>query len=489
MVFAPNGRSLICESCGHTKESGRTFEPPPIAELMFLRRQATLQIGDQDSRVLKANIRDAMTRGKACIADEDHEGAIYYLQKLLTMPISDHDLADTWYWLGKAYENPTAKRKCMENAFSAQPTHAEARRELAILDGRLSPDDIINPDFLPEQDTETVVATSAEIFVCPQCDGVMNYTADQEHLHCPYCGHKEDLDAEGNRVKAEFGFGEFEQDFVSTMATLKAHQPPAQMRTCQCQRCAIEFVLAPETISITCPYCGSVYVTETAETRHIIPPHALVPFEVTEDQAKIAMRDWVRKEKLQGLKVTPFRGVYLPMWTFDMGGTLKWRGKVKRGDDWVTLTGEEGAFYDDVLVSAGNKLPKKLSEQGLDSFDLGQLVGYDARYLADWPAERYQIPLADAAIHARKKVVLDIRKTPGKLVPYEPHIQSFTVNSSNLFVESFKLVLLPVWLVHYKWQEQERIYDVLINGQTGELIAETPRGGMFRKMKAWLRGD
>lgn len=35
---------------------------------------------------------------------------------------------------------------------------------------------------------------------------------------------------------------------------------------------------------MTCPYCDSVYVTETAVAQQIMPPHAVIPFRVSHEQ-------------------------------------------------------------------------------------------------------------------------------------------------------------------------------------------------------------
>jgi hypothetical protein len=246
----------------------------------------------------------------------------------------------------------------------------------------------------------------------------------------------------------------------------------------------VEFILPPESLSLTCPYCGAVYVTETAESHEIMPPHALIPFAISAYEAKKALRSWFIKHQIEHPRVAPFVGIYLPVWTFDVGGEVRWNGLVERGDDWVPINGNHLAFYDDVLVPGSSKLPDNLVH-GFEEFDLSQIVAYAARYLADWPAERYTQPLADASLIARKIVLKDLRKNSAKLTRGE-YVRNLRLNSQGLTVESFKLLLLPVWVIHYKLEGD--VFDVVINGQTGIVHGERPLRGI-RKFWERLTGN
>ncbi len=72
-----------------------------------------------------------------------------YLDRAVYMS-NDHDLmAEAWYWLSKIADNAVAKREALENCLANDLDHARARRELAILDGRLKENEIIDPEALP----------------------------------------------------------------------------------------------------------------------------------------------------------------------------------------------------------------------------------------------------------------------------------------------------------------------------------------------------
>lgn len=127
-------------------------------------------------------------------------------------------------------------------------------------------DEIVDPDQLEREVRDEPVEADVEQFTCPRCAGHMNYAADGRALICEFCMYRQDVGADGRpQAEGRFGQGAFEQEFTLAMATTQGHLQPMQVRSFFCHRCAVEFILAPETISLTCPYCDAVYVTETAE--------------------------------------------------------------------------------------------------------------------------------------------------------------------------------------------------------------------------------
>ena len=479
MFFSPDGRFCVCERCGHKEAIVKERQTP-----QELAQTQVMSAGDGKGfiHVRDAGVRQLLGQGIAAVKSGDMDEAFHYLTWVLRTDASHEHQAKAWLWLSQVYTENLDKRYCLEQTLAINPQHGVAKRGLAVIDGRLKQEDIVDPNKLEREVKNTPEETQAEQFICPNCAGHMNYAPDGQSLLCEFCRYEQEVDEDG-RPKPQFGQGDFEQDFTAAIATAKGHLEPIYMRTFQCHGCAIDFVLPPETLSVTCPYCDSVYVTESAESHEIMPPHALIPFSLSEDDARRVMRQWARKHKIERPRVTPFVGIYLPVWTFDVGGDINWSGQVQRNDDWVFKSGIHILFYDDVLVPGSNKLPNHLVH-GFDEFDLEKLVAYDARYLADWPAERYQIPLADASLVGRKRVLRELRSKPRKLAG--EYVQGLRLNSMGMVVESFKLILLPVWIVHYKVEGE--VYDVVINGQNGMIHGDRPQSGI-RKFFGRLLGQ
>jgi hypothetical protein len=60
------------------------------------------------------------------------------------------------------------------------------------------------------------------------------------------------------------------------------------------------------------------------------------------------------------------------------------------------------------------------------------------------------------------------------------------MNTGGMVIESYKLVLLPVWITAYRYKKESFAIDV--NGQSGVVSGQVPRSGL-QKALAGLLGD
>ncbi len=417
------------------------------------------------------NVRDLLVRGIAAAKTHSIQEARFYLQWVARLEDADHDdLRQAWLWLSRIGSDPKEKRECLEHALAYDPTDPEARRELKLLNGELKPADIVDPDRMSTQTMS--LPLQARRFVCSQCGGRMTFTPDGNALTCAYCGRRQSLMQaidEGALVE--------EQDFIVALATAKGHSKPVIAQTFKCVSCGASFVLAPATISLTCPYCASVYVVQQTESRELILPEGVVPFAVNKDQAMRALLKWFRQEgwELRGDPVPPV-GVYLPVWTFDVGGELAWNCLVEESENiWLPRNGARVVYENDLLVFASHTLNATLLDE-LDQMLLAKLAPYDARFLADFPAETYQVTVGDASLVARSRVLAKMRGDIEAGIP--GNYRDLCVSTTRLVIESYKLIFVPLWIAHYKLKGKQ--YTIVINGGTGALRAEKPQDGIAK---------
>lgn len=494
LFFSPDGRAQQCERCGFRNELGRSEKDNVIEldkALRFMGVGRQLSGGDDPSIRSDRRIhRDMLAQGIAAVKQRNVDEAYYYLSRVLKAANShEEERLSAWMWLSAIAETYEEKRICLENVLVINPTHPQARRGLALLEGRLKQEDIIDPEQFSKtagmKDVPAEAApAAAEQMTCPSCGGRMNYKPELQVLQCDFCHFRVSPGGEKTAGGPKQAALNDEQDFIVALATTKGHRQPVRMRTMQCKSCAVEFILAPETLSLTCPYCDSVYVVEAAETKEIIPPQGVIPFAVSQEEAERALRAWLREHKIERPRLSPLVGAYVPVWTFDIGGPLKWSCMVQEGDNWVPRTGEHFALFDDFLVPASDKLPETLTDH-FDEFDLEALVSYDTRYLADFPAERYQTTVADASLKARGEVMKELRKRPQRYIQAGNYRDFKLSAAGGLAVQSYKLILLPLWIAHYKVDDD--LYDVTINGQNEAIHGARPKGVVGRFV-SWLLG-
>jgi hypothetical protein len=108
---------------------------------------------------------------------------------------------------------------------------------------------------------------------------------------------------------------------------------------------------------------------------------------------------------------------------------------------------------------------------------------YASRYspdmLADWPAEIYSVSMADASLLARQRAV----EESDRQVELETGLEidgsnrTVTVDRTGLSVQSYKLLLLPVYTTTYTYRD--RTFRLVVNGQTGQVLGDVPGGDSF----------
>lgn len=420
------------------------------------------------------SVRDLLVRGIAAAKGNSKQEAKFYLEWVTRTGDATHDqLADAYRWLAYVVDDPKEKREYLDHALAYNPSDPEARRALALLNGTLKPDDIIDPNKFSQPVSESPVPTQARRFVCAQCGGKMQFAPDATTLECAYCGFKQSLlDLNQSLPIVE------EHDFIVAMATAKGHSKPTIARTIKCKGCGASFILAPQTISQNCPYCASAYVIEQTEERELIEPEGVVPFMITQDAALKKELDWFRQQgwRLQADPAPP-AGVYLPAWTFDVGGEVTWTCRVYRNKQWVVESGNRAVLANDVVVPASHHLPPALSEE-IRQMPLDRLVPYDVRYLADFPAETYDVAVSDASIVARSQAFHQVKADIARGIFNQ--YADFNASSANVMVDSYKLILVPMWVTYYRMEGKQ--YGIVINGCNGNLRAEKPHQGVM----GWL---
>lgn len=411
--------------------------------------------------------RDLLIRGIAAAKSGDRADAVRYLNWLLRYEPSMEEKKEAWYWLSEVTIEKAEKRSYLEEILAYDPWDGRARRALAIIDGKLNPAEIINPDKLQPQSAEgdSPVPTPAKRHTCPQCGGRMTYTPDGQSLTCEFCDSRQLLGNTGSLVQAAP-----EQDFIIGLATAKGHLNAAVIREISCKGCGATFVLPPQNMSQACPYCQSNYVLDLATSKEVMLPNGLIPFKITADQARLALRAWFARQNFEERpSVARGQGVFLPAWCFDMGGTVQVRCQVQQQKEWVPHNDLSTVMRRDVLVLATKRLPEKL-HAAMNRYDLNDLVPYDERFLSNWLAESYQVSMSDASLIARK-VAYELQKQ-AVMETFDQPYRDISFSSALLQVESYQLVLLPAWVTSYKLGKE--IYPILINGQSGEVIADKP---------------
>ena len=419
---------------------------------------------DYSKELLRTGIIEAKSGNK--------DTARRYLDRAIYMSGSHDVLAEAWFWMGEVTTKPVEKRKALENCLSLDLRHARARRALAILDGKLKADEVINPDQLPVvPDPYGSRQADAQRFMCPKCGGRMLFAPDGQALVCEYCTRDQML-----KVGAASAG---EKDFIVAMATARGHGRPLQEQVFHCNGCGAEFILPPKQISASCVYCDSPHVVSLEKTKDLLAPDGIIPHAFDQKHAVKLLIEWVEGNNIKPeIKVDLPRGLYLPLWTFDIGGVIDYTGEMIQTDEEVfgqrseqrvvRITDQYPILVDDLPLPASRK-PSAVFLKMIPTFDMKSIEPYDPRFLTNWPAEIYDVPMADASLDARSQTYSKYKRE----LPYLLNgMKIVHTSSANISIESFKFNLLPVWMTELPFDGREHL--VLINGQSGIVASDSP---------------
>lgn len=331
---------------------------------------------------------------------------------------------------------------------------------------------------------------------CDSCGADLRFAPGQTQLVCVHCGHVQSIAAANPWSKSR---DLAELDLEQALRNELPGSAMEEVRTRSCPSCGAVVEFDGATHATECPFCATPVVADTGSQR-LIKPQALVPFALTEAEARSAMTRWLGRLWFapSGLvdyarKGRAMSGMYVPFWTFDAQTRSRYRGQ--RGDyyyetrtvtvqvkgrseqrqqqvrhtRWSPASGAVARSFDDVLVMASGSLPQPLGD-ALTPWDLEALVPYQPDYLAGFQAEGYTVPLADGhgVARARMAEVIqgDVRQDIGG---DEQRVDAVETAHSR---ETFKHILLPIWIAAYKFNGKS--YRFLVNGQTGEVQGERP---------------
>jgi len=416
---------------------------------------------DYSKDLLRTGIIEAKSGNK--------ESARRYLDRAIYMAGAYDEIAEAWYWMAEVTDDAVEKRKALENCLSHDLRHSRARRALAILDGKLKADEVINPNN-PSAVQDGQRQADAQRFMCPKCGGRMSFAPDGQTLVCDYCSRNQGLGANAQETD--------EKDFIIAMATARGHGKPLQEQVFHCSGCGAEFILPPKQISASCVYCDSPYVVSLEKTKDLLAPDGIIPHAFDQKRAVKLLIDWVEGNNIKPEKQVELpRGLYLPLWSFDVGGAIDYTYEIVesenelfgggRGQKKVTRFSDQYPVFVNDLPLPASKKPSAIFLKLIGSFDLESARPYDARFLASWPAEIYDVPMADASLDARSQAYKKYKRDLPALINNSNIIHT---SSANLVIDSFKLNLLPVWMTELPVAGRSHL--VLINGQSGVVSSD-----------------
>ena len=317
----------------------------------------------------------------------------------------------------------------------------------------------------------------------------MKFSPATGKLKCEFCGTESAIEETMEKIE--------EYDFKSALAKLSDQPPKLIDKTITCSKCGSTFTLNPYSVSSNCPYCGTPAITDFVQD---ITPQSLLPFRVTQKEAKEHFKRWIGSLWFAPSAFTKYfredkklRGYYLPYWTYDSDTITHYRGM--RGDTyyvtvtrtvvrngrqeriqvqeprirWTPASGSVSVTFDDITIGASKTISRAIINS-VGPWDTSQLKPFNEKYLSGFEAEEYTIGLDNGFEFAKAKMSSLIERSVRRDIGGDQQqIHALDTQYHNV---TFKNVLFPLWTAKFKWKN--KIYRYAINAQTGKIAGERP---------------
>ncbi|MEG2814028.1 MAG: TFIIB-type zinc ribbon-containing protein, partial [Oscillospiraceae bacterium] len=255
-----------------------------------------------------------------------------------------------------------------------------------------------------------------------------------------------------------------------------------------CPSCGAEVVTDSTTAATTCFYCQNPIVLES-RLNGDFTPNKIVPFSITEKEAKEDFIKWTKKKKFipEGFfsqkQIDKIAGVYFPHWIVDCNTEVllnttgekvtTWRsGDMKyTNTKYFQIIREADIHFEDITRNALSKANKQLVD-GVHPYSDKKLIDFKFAYLSGFQAEKRDIESTDLEASVNQEIIKYAKTTIGKTTTDFTAVSEQDA-SVDIIDTDWSYALLPVWTLTYKGKDG-KIYYYSMNGDTGKMCGKLP---------------
>lgn len=153
-------------------------------------------------------------------------------------------------------------------------------------------------------------------YKCPNCGGIIEFDSSTQMMKCPYCDTTFDPAALQEMDQVLNNQQPDEMNWETPQGTFDEAEG-SHMNVYSCKSCGGEIVTDATTGATHCPFCGNPVVM-TGVFSGALKPDLVIPFKVSKEQAKEALKNFAKGKKLvpkffcSESHLDEIKGVYVP---------------------------------------------------------------------------------------------------------------------------------------------------------------------------------
>ncbi|MDE7267835.1 MAG: hypothetical protein K2N89_10265 [Lachnospiraceae bacterium] len=323
-------------------------------------------------------------------------------------------------------------------------------------------------------------------YKCPCCGGTIAFDSTIQKVKCPFCDTEYEMetlasyDSELQNEQAD------DMTWETAAGGAWERGEASGLSVYVCNSCGSEIVSDKNTAT-SCPYCGNAVVV-TRQFSGALKPDYIIPFQKDKKAAVAALKKYYAGKCLlpkvfkDENHMNEVKGVYVPFWVFDAVANANMRYRATKVRTWSDsryeytetshfLVSRDGNIrFEDVPVDGSTKIPDHLMEL-IEPFDFSKAVDFQTAYLAGYLADQYDVD-TDQSVKCANEQIRKSTETAFDATAKGYATVTKETGSIQLSDSKVRYTLLPVWLLHTKWNGENYLFAM--NGQTGKMVGNLP---------------
>ena len=296
---------------------------------------------------------------------------------------------------------------------------------------------------------------------CSYCGAPAEYDIVHQEYHCGYCGGTTDIHEPVQRL------GEWRDARKKEVLRDKS----VAEEKCVCQNCGAEVVIPEGEAMGNCEFCGGKFARRAFAASEL--PEVIIPFVLTEDEARARLQEWAQKNQKQEeaktvlASIKNLRGYYLPYEL--IRGPVS--AEAERMETFSDYKYHVGGFLNGLAVNTSKQLDNLVLD-AMEPFEWTAARTFEFAFIAG-----QRVKLSDInAKQTEERVLEEVQE--GFRPDVEKQLQTTGITMRMHAGDILRLpALLPAYVL--------KVGPVLavVNGQTGRVAVSKAKA---EKVMSWL---
>ncbi len=324
---------------------------------------------------------------------------------------------------------------------------------------------------------------------CPSCSAPIEYKPEKQLFSCDYCLSQYTPEQMEEHFKQQQAKDQERAERALEREEQKRARDPEDttLNEYSCQNCGAHVVTDETTSATFCFYCHSPVII-TTRLQGEFKPDQILPFAISEEDAKQGFLDWAKIKKYlppdftSQAQLEKMTGIYIPYWYLDSdvdvdfqgssNSVRRWRsGNYQYTETTVYEHIRQGTYHlTDVNLAAFSKIDENLLH-GIEPFEPEGLQPFSMPLLSGFFAEQYTMSKTDAEPLFDKEIDNIANDLLNRSFGFTDGVKT-SHKQMDRTDKDWLFSLMPVWVLTYQYNGETFVYSM--NGQTGKAFGELP---------------